>query len=90
MDVIVSASPVDPKKAEKKGPDEWEIQSWARTIIEAEEIKADPKKMKLVAPHLKAKVKGLQGAIKSIADLKTVAAAKAAEESDTATEGDDE
>lgn len=44
---------VEPK--EKKGPDEYEIKCWADKIIEAEEIKSDPEKMKLVAPILQKK-----------------------------------
>lgn len=42
-------------KKEGKTPDKYEIECWAKTLIEAEEIKLDAEKMKLVAPILKAK-----------------------------------
>lgn len=46
--------------SEIKPDDKWEIESWARTIQEAEEIKADPEKMKKVMPLLKKKVAGMK------------------------------
>lgn len=45
---------------------EWEIESWADTLLKAEEIKQDKKKMEKVAKLLKKKKK----AITSISDLK--------------------
>jgi len=51
---------------ENEGPDEWEIQCWADTLIKAEEIKADPEKMKLLKPYLEKKVK----VITSVAQLR--------------------
>lgn len=57
-----------------KAPDKWEIQSWANTLMEAEEIKADPEKMKHVKPYLKKKV----AAIRSLEDLREVADGKKA------------
>lgn len=53
-------------KENDKEPKEWEIESWANTLMCAEEIKNDPEKMKLVKPYLDKKVK----AIKSIAQLR--------------------
>jgi hypothetical protein len=65
------------KEDEKKGkPDQWEIDSWIRTLTEAEEIKSDPKKMKYVQPALNKKVK----AIMSLADLKAKGAEMEAED----------
>jgi hypothetical protein len=66
----------EPVKAEKKGePDKWEIDCWVRTLVEAEEIKADPEKMKYVKPKLAMTKK----AIDSVAGLRELAQAKAAE-----------
>lgn len=43
--------------------EQYEIEGWVRTLREAEEIKNDPAKMKLLKPLLKKQ-------IKSLADLK--------------------
>lgn len=59
----------EPKMEKVAGFDKWEVESWARTLQEAEEIKADPKKMKAVMPLLKSKIKALKG-IKSLDDLR--------------------
>jgi len=51
MEVVIQAQPVEGKKEEKKEYgkyDKWEVESWADTIVRAEEIKADPEKMKYV------------------------------------------
>jgi hypothetical protein len=75
-EVVVSGRPV---KEEKKGePDKWEIDCWVRTLVEAEEIKADPDKMKYVAPKLKT----MQKAITSVAGLREKAKSMAAAEED--------
>lgn len=74
MEVKINATPVDEKAEKKFGKfDEWEINSAVRTIIEAEEIKADAEKMKYVGPLLKEKVAGMKRAISSIADLRALA-----------------
>lgn len=39
------------KEGEEKEPDEYEIKCWYDTLVKAEEIKADAKKMTLVAEH---------------------------------------
>lgn len=61
----------------KKSPDKWEIERWACSIVEAEEIKADPEKMKYVEPVLKKKREAIEKAcaVKSIDDLKKKARA---------------
>lgn len=57
---------LSPKSDSKKGkPDEWEINNWKRTVIEAHEIMCDPKKMKYVKESLKKEKK----AIRSVDDL---------------------
>lgn len=47
---------MEPLKAanpeEKKGPDKYEIESWTRTVLEAQEIMNDPEKMALVQKEL--------------------------------------
>lgn len=64
---------VEVEKEESKGPKKWEIEGWARTIIEAEQIKADKEKMALVKPELEKMVGAAKGAIKSIKGLKAKA-----------------
>lgn len=39
------------KEGSDKEPDEYEIKGWYDTLVKAEEIKADAKKMGLVAKH---------------------------------------
>lgn len=74
MEVKIQATPIDEKSEKKYGKfDEWEINCAVRTIIEAEEIKADAEKMKYVAPLLKEKVQGMKRAISSIDDLRALA-----------------
>lgn len=51
---------------ELKQDDKWEIESWARTLQEAEEIKADAEKMKKVAPILKKKLAGMKMTLEMI------------------------
>lgn len=60
----------EPKKSGE--PDEWQVKDWCRTLMDAEAIKGDPKKMAACRPHLKTMHKG----IKSLADLKDVAKEK--------------
>lgn len=57
---------VEKEDKEKKGFDKYEVESFTRTLIEAEEIKADPKKMAAVKKELSKKKK----AINSIDDLR--------------------
>jgi len=77
----MEAKPVtaDHEKEEKKYGkfDEWEISSAVRTIVEAEEIKADAEKMKYVLPLLKDKAEGMKKAIMSLDDLREIVKSKA-------------
>lgn len=45
------------ESAEKRKPDEYELDDAARTLHRAEEIKADKHLMKHLTPHLKKKAK---------------------------------
>lgn len=54
-------SPATVPEKKGKGPDKWEIENWARTVLDAEEIKADAEKMKHVKPILEKKVAALKG-----------------------------
>jgi hypothetical protein len=65
---------VKEKKENKKYGkfEDYEIESAARTIQEAEEIKADPEKMKYVAMCLKDKCKAAEKAVKSIKSIKDI------------------
>jgi len=69
MEVAVSGQPID--KKEKKKPygkyEEYEIKDAVRTLMEAEEIKADKEKMKYVRMCIAKKKK----AINSIDDLRS-------------------
>lgn len=77
MEVKINATPVDAKEEKKYGKyDEWEINSAVRTIMEAEEIKNDPEKMKYVKPLLQEKAQSMQKAINSIQDLRDIAKSK--------------
>lgn len=79
MEVIVHGTPAKEKEG-KREPDQWEIDSWCRTLMEAEEIKADPEKMKHVKPVLEKKVAAIAKLdIKSVDDLRAVAARKKSE-----------
>lgn len=61
---------VGPKR-DMIGPyEKYEVESWARTITESEEIKADPEKMKYVRPMLAKKYRGLKNVINTIEDIK--------------------
>lgn len=56
------------------GPyDKFEIQSAARVLMEAEEIKADKEKMKYVAQCMKDKADNIANIITSLDDLKKLA-----------------
>lgn len=55
-----------------EGFDEWEVESMCRTLLEAEKIKADPKKMAACREHFA----GTEKAIKSIQDLKDLREAR--------------
>ena len=61
--------------------EKYEIESAARTILEAEEIKADKEKMKYVSMCLKKKSEGMSKAISSLSELKAVAKKKSMEDS---------
>lgn len=71
---------IEVEKEESEGPKKWEIEGWARTIIEAEQIKADAEKMALVKPELEKMAGAAKGAIKSIKGLKAKANKLAMEE----------
>lgn len=77
----VAAPEVEEKDEEKYGEyDKWQVEDWARAIQTAEEVKADPEKMKYVLPCLKEKIKGLESlkkSISSIDDIRAIAKSKA-------------
>lgn len=79
MEVKIHAEPVEGEKKEKKYGkyDDWEIESAARTIIEAEEIKKDTEKMKYVGECLKSKGEAYSRAVSSLDDLRKLANKKA-------------
>lgn len=82
MEVKIHAEPVD-KKEEKKEYgkyDKWEVENWADTIVRAEEIKADPEKMKYVKMCMKKKYGAAKKAIESIDDLRALSKGEPDEE----------
>jgi len=84
MEVKVMAEPVNAKEQEEKKEygkyDKWEIESAARTLVEAEEIKADKEKMKYVAMCMKKKHMAEKKAIESIDDIRAARASMEMEE----------
>jgi len=48
--------------------DKYEIESWCRTLREAEAIKADPEKMKKLAPYLKKELSSMEELRKLISE----------------------
>lgn len=72
MKVEVHGTPVEEK--EKKGEygefDKWDIEQAARTLREAEEIKADKKKMKYVSKCLKKDLKAAEKAVSGIQGMR--------------------
>lgn len=69
MKMEVSGDPVKEEK-EYGDYDKYEIESAARTLKEAEEIKADKEKMKYVKMCMEKQVKAVNKAYKSIADMR--------------------
>jgi hypothetical protein len=83
MQVKIHAEPIESKEEEKKEYgkyDKWEIESAARTLVEAEEIKADAEKMKYVKMCMMKKNKAEKKAIESIDDLRKAAKGEPDEE----------
>lgn len=81
MEVKIHAMPVESEEKEKKYGkfDDWEIESAARTLAEAEEIKADPEKMKYVKMCMEEKMGGMKKALASVSsvdDLRQLAKSK--------------
>ena len=76
------SQPVKTKEEKKEYGkyDKWEIENAARTLVEAEEIKADKEKMKYVAMCMKKKVVAEKKAIESIDDLRKLAKGEPDEE----------
>lgn len=68
MEMVVSGSPTEEKEEKKEYGkySEYDIKDAVRTLLEAEEIKADKEKMKYVEMCIKKKKK----AINSISDLR--------------------
>lgn len=73
--MISEAVPSDGKENEDGEYEEYELESKARCLMEAEEIKQDSKLMEALKPYLDKKVK----AIKSISQLRELAGKKVKE-----------
>ena len=76
----MDAQPMKKEKKEYGKYDKYEVEGFVRTLIEAEEIKADPEKMK----YAQMCASGQKKAIESIADIRSAAQDKADEEYDEA------
>lgn len=78
MEVKIHAEPVNAKEEKKEYGkfDKWEIESAARTLVEAEEIKADKEKMKYVKMCMTKKHAAEKKAIESIDDIRAARAGK--------------
>lgn len=69
------------KEKKDKGMDEWEIRECADTLIKAESIKADSKKMKEVSKELAKRKKAIEAVpVKDLDELKERANSKESEE----------
>lgn len=76
MQVKIHAEPIEGGKEEKKEYgkfDKWEIESAARTLVEAEEIKANPEKMKYVKMCMDKQFGATKKVIESIDDIRAIA-----------------
>ena len=77
MEVEISVGKDEEKKDNDYGQNgeyyNYEIECAARTLIEAEEIKADEKKMQYVAKALDEKLDDTKKAVKSISQLRKIA-----------------
>lgn len=80
VEIEVKSDKEDSEEKEYGKYDKWEIQSAARTLMEAEEIKADSEKMKYVAQCMKEQADNMANVINSIDDLKKLAKKKIAAE----------
>lgn len=82
MEVKIHAEPVVSKEEKKEYGkfDKWEIESAARTLVEAEEIKADKEKMKYVKMCMGKKHTAEKKVIESLDDLRKVAKGEPDEE----------
>lgn len=89
MEVKIHAEPVEsePKKKEYGKYDKWEIESAARTLVEAEEIKADKEKMKYVKMCMEKQYGASKRAIESIADLRALSKGEMEDEEEYESEG---
>lgn len=54
----------------KKKYDDWEVEGFARTLMEAEEIKADPEKLKLAKAVVEKKHAAVMGLKVTLDDMK--------------------
>lgn len=82
MEVKIHAEPVESKEEKKEYGkfDKWEIESAARTLVEAEEIKADKEKMKYVKMCMGKKHMAEKKVIESLDDLRALAKGEQDEE----------
>lgn len=72
MKVQVEAQPVETEKEDGEKYDQWQLKSFVNTILEAEEIKADPEIMALIKPILQKKAAAAKK-ITSLSGLKAAA-----------------
>lgn len=73
---------IEKGEGKEKEPEKWEIDCWVRTVLEAEEIKADPKKAGLVKAALEDKAKAMGKAKMSLEKIKKLAADAPLDEED--------
>jgi hypothetical protein len=79
MEVVVNAEPVKGSKEKRPEFDKWEIEDAYRTLKRAEEIKANPKLMRLIKAEHDKDMKATQ----SLSGLKELANKKMAEEAES-------
>jgi len=69
---------IDVEMPKIDGYDKWDLEQAVRTLEEAEEIKADKKKMKALGPFIKRK----KQAINNLDDLREMATSKVNEDNE--------
>ena len=67
----MSSSPIAPESKDKKKKfEDYEIEGFARTLMDAEEIKANPEKLKLAQKIVCEKMKAIKKVHMSLEDMK--------------------
>lgn len=81
VEIEISTEKEDGEEKEYGKWNKWEIESAARTLLEAAAIKQDKEKMKYVAECMRKQADAMDEVVGSLDDLKKIAKKKIAEDS---------